>query len=226
MNAVDLIFNLDKHLNQWATDLGPWLYLLLFGIIFCETGLVVTPILPGDTLLFAVGALAASKDSALSLPFMIVLLWAAAVLGDAANYAVGLRVGPKVFASETSRLLNKKHLLRTQEFYQKHGGKTIVLARFIPILRTFAPFVAGIGKMKYRRFALFNLTGGLAWILTFSFLGYFFGNLPLVKNNFSFVIVAILLISALPVAMEYVRARREARSSSEAKPSPKEVVRP
>src|SRR2546422_5637152 len=131
MNAVDLIFNLDKHLNQWAMDLGPWLYLLLFGIIFCETGLVVTPILPGDTLLFAVGALAASKDSALSLPFMIVLLWAAAVLGDAANYAVGLRVGPKVFASETSRLLNKKHLLRTQEFYQKHGGNTIVLARFI-----------------------------------------------------------------------------------------------
>jgi len=205
---VDLFLHLDQHLNEWATRLGPWLNALLFMIVFCETGLVVTPFLPGDSLLFAVGALAATEGSPLNLPVIAVLLCIAAVAGDAVNYAIGYRVGPKVFTKERSRLFNKHHLERTQAFYEKHGGKTIVLARFIPIVRTFAPFVAGIGKMSYRRFAVFNVTGGVAWVLMFLLAGYFFGNLPAVKRNFHYVIVAIILISVVPVAWEWLRARR------------------
>jgi membrane-associated protein len=205
---VDYFLRLDVHLNEFATILGPWLYGLLFLIVFCETGLVVTPILPGDSLLFAVGALAASADSTLSITTLLSLLVAAAVLGDAVNYFAGYHIGPKVFKYETSWLLNKKHLVRTQQFYERHGRKTIILARFIPIVRTFAPFVAGIGKMEYRRFALYNVVGGVAWVTLFLLGGYFLGNLPQVKERFHIIIVAIVFISVLPMVFEYIMARR------------------
>jgi membrane-associated protein len=205
----DIFFHLDANLNAWAGMLGPWLYAVLFLIIFCETGLVVTPILPGDSLLFAVGALASIDNSPLSVSLLAVLLFMAAVVGDALNYSIGLRVGPKVFASEESRLFNKQHLVRTHQFYERYGGKTIILARFIPIIRTFAPFVAGIGKMGYPRFAMYNVVGGGAWVMAFLFGGYFFGNVPVVKRNFHYVIVAIIVISVMPPIIEYLRARRE-----------------
>jgi membrane-associated protein len=205
--------HLDVHLNEWATSLGPTLYLVLFLIVFCETGLVVTPFLPGDSLLFAVGTLAALDGSPLSLPIVIALLFTAAVIGDAVNYAIGARIGPKAFKSEQSLLFNKKHLLRTQAFYERHGGKTIIIARFVPIVRTFAPFVAGIGKMQYRRFLAFNLIGALAWVVLFTVLGYTFGNLPSVKKNFQYVILAIIVISMLPGAIEFVRERRRAQAA-------------
>lgn len=205
---IDVFLHLDKHLNDWAGRLGGGLYGLLFLIVFCETGLVVTPFLPGDSLLFAVGALCAIDGSPISLPTIIALLFAAAVLGDAVNYAIGRRLGPRVFKSEGSWLLNKKHLLRTQAFYEKHGGKTIIIARFMPIVRTFAPFVAGIGEMKYRRFFLFNVAGAGFWVVSFSTLGYFFGNVPAVKRNFTFVILAIIVISVLPGVIEFIRSRR------------------
>ncbi len=208
--AIDIFLHLDAHLNELAGSLGGGLYVVLFLIIFCETGLVVTPFLPGDSLLFAVGALAAIDGSALHLPVILILLTIAAVVGDAVNYAIGYRVGPKVFTSETSRLLNKQHLLRTQAFYEKYGGKTIILARFMPIVRTFAPFVAGIGQMRYPRFALFNVVGGIAWVASFTIAGYWFGNVPVVKRNFHFVIVAIIVISVMPPIIEYLRVRREA----------------
>jgi membrane-associated protein len=205
---IDIFLHLDKHLNEWAGSMGGWLYGLLFLIIFCETGLVVTPFLPGDSLLFAVGALCATDGSPISLPLVIALLFVAAVVGDAVNYQIGKRIGPAAFSSETSRLLNKKHLLRTQAFYEKHGGKTIIIARFMPIIRTFAPFVAGVGTMSYRRFFMFNVIGAAAWVTSFSVLGYFFGNVPVVKRNFTFVIGAIIVISVLPGVIEFLRARR------------------
>lgn len=206
--AIDIFLHLDAHLNEWAGMLGPWLYLLLFVIIFCETGLVVTPFLPGDSLLFAVGALASIEGSPINLPTMAILLCIAAVLGDAVNYAIGARVGPRVFTSETSWLLNRDHLRQTHEFYERHGGKTIILARFIPIIRTFAPFIAGIGKMGYTHFAVYNVTGGVVWVLSFLLGGFYFGNVPIVKRNFHVVIVAIIVISIMPPIIEYLRSRR------------------
>jgi membrane-associated protein len=211
--AIDIFLHLDTHLNDLAGSLGGWLNAVLFLIIFCETGLVVTPFLPGDSLLFAIGALAAIDGSPIHIPVIVTLLSIAAVAGDAVNYAIGYRVGPKVFTSETSRLLNKKHLLRTEAFYEKYGGKTIILARFMPVIRTFAPFVAGIGQMRYMRFALFNVTGGVAWVAAFTLAGYFFGNVPVVKRNFHFVIVAIIVISIMPPVFEFLRARREAAAA-------------
>ena len=208
-DVIDIFLHLDLHLNAWAGMLGPWLYLVLFLIIFCETGLVVTPFLPGDSLLFAVGALASVDGSSIRLPLLSVLLFGAAVAGDAVNYAIGSRIGPRVFSHSDSRLFNREHLIRTQRFYEKYGGKTIVLARFIPIIRTFAPFVAGIGTMAYPRFALFNVTGGALWVLSFLLGGFFFGNVPAVKQNFHYVIVAIIVISVMPPILEYLRARRE-----------------
>lgn len=207
-NFIDIFLHLDQHLNDWAGQLGPGLYLLLFLIVFCETGLVVTPFLPGDSLLFAVGALAASENSPIHVGLVSLLLIVAAIIGDAVNYAIGHRLGPKVFTKEDSWLLNKKHLLKTQRFYEKHGGKTIVFARFIPIIRTFAPFVAGIGKMKYRNFAIFNVMGALAWVLGFVFAGYMFGNLPFVKRNFQYVILAIIVLSVMPPVFEWLRSRK------------------
>ena len=208
---LDYFLHLDHHLNQAVATLGPWFYGLLFTIVFCETGLVVTPFLPGDSLLFAVGALAAAEGSPISLGLAIGLLIVAAVLGDAVNYAAGKRIGPAIFRREDSRWLNRKHLDEAQRFYEKYGAKTIVIARFVPIVRTFAPFVAGIGKMGYRRFAAYNVVGGVAWVLVFTLAGYFFGDLPWVKNNFHYVIVAILVLSIIPVIVEVVRNRRVPR---------------
>jgi membrane-associated protein len=216
---IDVFLHLDQHLNEWAVTLGPWLYALLFLIVFCETGLVVTPFLPGDSLLFAVGALASLDGSPIGLPQVGLLLIVAAVLGDAVNYSIGNYLGPAVFTSERSRLLNKQHLVRTQLFYEKHGGKTIFLARFVPIIRTFAPFIAGIGRMRYGYFATYNVTGAISWVLSFLLAGYFFGQLPAVKRNFQFVILGIIVISLIPVVTEFVRARRDAArgaASSEA----------
>jgi membrane-associated protein len=209
---IDVLLHLDKHLNEWAGQLGPWLYAVLFAIIFAETGLVITPFLPGDSLLFAVGALAATAGSPIDVTLVIVLLTIAAIVGDAVNYAIGRRIGPKIFSRESSRFLNKEHLLRAHRFYEKHGGKTIIIARFIPIIRTFAPFVAGIGQMGYRRFAMFNVVGGVVWVVGFTLLGYWFGNLPWVKRNFTIVILAIIVISVMPAVIEFWRARRHAKT--------------
>jgi len=202
---VDLFLHLDKHLNDIIGQYGTWTYLILFLIIFCETGLVVLPFLPGDSLLFAAGAFAALGS--LNVFWLFVLLSIAAIAGDTVNYWLGYWLGPKVFHREKSRFLNKKHLERTHAFYEKYGGKTIIIARFIPIVRTFAPFVAGIGSMTYWRFIAYNVIGGVAWVAICVFAGYKFGNLEVVKNNFSLVIVAIVLISVLPMLIEYVRHR-------------------
>src|SRR5262245_11634556 len=193
-HLIDIFLHLDKHLNDWAAQMGAGLYAVLFAVIFCETGLVVTPFLPGDSLLFAVGALAATDGSPINIAGVICVMYVAAVLGDAVNYSIGKRIGPRAFKSETSWLLNKKHLERTQAFYEKHGGKTIIIARFMPIIRTFAPFVAGIGQMRYRRFAAFNVVGAALWVCSFTILGYAFGNVPAVKKNFTFVIAAIIVL--------------------------------
>jgi len=210
MYLWDLFVHLDVHLAAMAQTLGPWLYVLLFAVIFCETGLVVTPILPGDSLLFAAGALAALDGSPLNVWLLGLLLFVAAVLGDASNYAIGKRMGPKVFAAEDSWLLNKKHLEHARAFYEKHGGKTIILARFIPIVRTFAPFVAGIGRMPYRRFGMFNVVGAFIWVWPFLLAGFWMGNQPVVKDNFHIIVVAIVIISVIPGVVEFIRAKRQA----------------
>jgi membrane-associated protein len=200
---------------KWLSGLAPWLeqvagdnlvlfYLLVFLIIFAETGLVVTPFLPGDSLLFALGAFAVRPESPANLPLLVVLLLVAAVAGDAVNYSIGYRVGPAVFRSEGSWFFNKKHLLRAQAFYEKYGGKTIILARFIPIVRTFAPFVAGVGKMAYRRFAFYNVIGAVLWVGICVGAGCLFGNWEPVRQHFELVIVAIVLLSVLPMAVEFV----------------------
>ena len=202
---VDFVLHLDQHLIELVRNYGAWTYGILFLIIFCETGLVVTPILPGDSLLFAVGAVSAT--GALDPLTVSVLLGVAAILGDTVNYAAGHWIGPVVFTREDSWLLNKQHLERTHRFYEKYGGKTIIFARFVPIIRTFAPFVAGIGKMAYSSFLAFNVVGGVVWIFAFVYAGYFFGNIPVVKENFSLVILAIIGISLLPAVIEFWRAR-------------------
>ena len=214
-DLLEIILHLDRHLLDLCTQYGAWVYAILFVIVFCETGLVVTPFLPGDSLLFAVGSLAAIN--ALDLTLSIVLLITAAILGDTVNYWIGDYVGPKVFHQENSRFLNKEYLVRTHRFYEKHGGKTIIIARFLPIIRTFAPFVAGIGSMTYKRFLMFNVVGGALWVLLFVPAGYFFGSVPFVKNNFSLVILALVLIPGIPSVVEVVRMqvkRRRARSQS------------
>ncbi|MCI0748151.1 MAG: DedA family protein [Verrucomicrobia subdivision 3 bacterium] len=205
---IDLGLHLDKHLDQLVLNYGPWVYAIIFLIVFCETGLVVTPFLPGDSLLFAIGALSARPDG-LNFAFAFVLLWVAAILGDTVNYWIGALVGPKVFHKRDSRWFNPKHLERTHAFYEKYGGKTIILARFLPIIRTFAPFVAGIGRMTYPRFLVYNVSGGLIWVVLFMAAGYFFGNAEIVKKNFSLVIIAIVVISTIPLFTEYLRHRRE-----------------
>ena len=200
----DLTAQLLEYINGLAANNLPWFYGLIFLIVFCETGLVVTPILPGDSLLFLLGSWAAAANSTISLPMLIVLLTVAAVVGDAVNYNIGYRLGPKVFKYESSWFFNKKHLLRAQAFYEKYGSKTIILARFVPIVRTFAPFVAGIGKMRYRQFFLYNVVGAVAWVLICVLSGYFFGVIPWVKEHFEAVMVAIVVISVLPMAVEFV----------------------
>ncbi|HWN97979.1 MAG TPA: DedA family protein [Blastocatellia bacterium] len=211
---IDLFLHLDRHLNDIIGQYGTWTYLILFLIVFCETGLVVTPFLPGDSLLFAAGTFAALGS--LNVFWLFVFLSLAAILGDTVNYWLGHWVGPKVFHRENVRFLNKEHLVRTHAFYEKYGGKTIIIARFIPIVRTFAPFVAGIGSMTYWRFIAYNVIGGVAWVAICIFAGYFFGNLEIVKKNFSLVIIAIVLISTLPMLIEYIRHRMSRSRDTEA----------
>ena len=210
--ALDLFLHLDRTLNAVAGRYQAWTYLLLFVIVFCETGLVVTPFLPGDSLLFAAGALAASTGSPLNVLVLLVLLVLAAFGGDNVNYFVGKFLGPRLFRSETSRLLRRDHLDRTHAFYERYGGKTIVLARFVPIVRTFAPFVAGLGAMTYRRFVVFSIGAAILWVGICVSAGYFFGSIPMVKNNFTLVVLAIVFISILPAIGELVRHRRLART--------------
>ena len=204
-NFIELFLHLDKHLNVIIQNYGVWTYLLLFVVIFCETGLVVTPLLPGDSLLFAAGTFAALGS--LKVEWLYILLSVAAIGGDTVNYWIGHYVGPKVFSKEDVRFLNKKYLDRTHEFYEKHGGKTIIIARFIPIIRTFAPFVAGIGRMSYLQFVVYNVVGGIIWVVLFVGAGYFFGNLPFVRRNFTIVILAIIFISVLPAVIEFLNQR-------------------
>jgi membrane-associated protein len=203
---VDLFLHLDRHLDEIVRSAGIWSYALLFAVVFCETGLVVTPFLPGDSLLFAVGAIAALGS--LELELIYPLLCLAAVLGDTVNYWIGARVGPRVFHYEGSAFFKREHLERTHRFYERHGGKTIIIARFVPIIRTFAPFVAGIGTMSYRRFFAYNVVGGVLWVTLFLGGGYAFGNLEVVRRHFTLVVVAIIGLSVLPILVEFVRQRR------------------
>ncbi|MCO6429504.1 MAG: DedA family protein [Deltaproteobacteria bacterium] len=210
MQLVDFILHIDKHLDVIMRDYGVWTYVILFVIVFCETGLVVTPFLPGDSLLFAAGALA--SRGALDVNTMAALLIIAAIIGDTVNYHIGYYLGPKVLSSPDSRIFKKQYLDRTQRFYEKYGGKTIVLARFVPIVRTFAPFLAGVGRMRYSYFVTYNILGAILWVAIFAYAGFFFGEIPAVKRNFTLVILAIIIISVLPIAFEYIKARKEAKN--------------
>ena len=201
-DLIDLFLHLDKHLNELILNYGVITYVILFLVVFAETGLVITPFLPGDSLLFAAGTFAALGSFDVALLFVIICI--AAILGDTVNYWIGHYFGPKVFQKE-SKFIKKEYLVRTHNFYEKHGGKTIIIARFIPIIRTFAPFVAGVGAMTYSKFILYNIVGGIAWVALFIFGGYFFGNIPVVKNNFSLVIIVIIFISILPGIIEFAR---------------------
>ena len=201
----DIVLHLDKHLQMLVQDYGVWVYLILFAIVFCETGLVVTPFLPGDSLLFVAGALAAAGG--MNVHLLVVLLIIAAIAGDAVNYSVGRYLGPKVFHNDGSRFLNRQYLEKAHAFYERHGGKTIIIARFIPIIRTYAPFVAGIGSMPYPRFALFNVIGAVIWVTSLAYAGYFFGNIPWVKSNLSLVIITIIILSILPAIFEILRQK-------------------
>jgi len=212
--AFDLFMHLDKHLNDFASAHQVGVYVLLGLVVFCETGLVVWPFLPGDSLLFAVGALAAATNSPISLPLMIVLLCVAANCGDVLNYTIGRTLGPKVFARESSWLLNKKHLEEAHGFYQKHGRKTIILARFVPIIRTFAPFVAGIGQMPFARFIGFSISGGILWVVLLSLAGFYFNHIEFVRTHFQLVVLAIVAISLVPVAVQALQARGRASDSA------------
>jgi len=211
INGIDLFLHLDRYLGELLHYFGAWTYVVIFLIIFCETGLVVTPILPGDSLLFGLGAFAANPylKGPLEVEWLFLTLSIAAVAGDTVNYSIGHYIGPKVFKNGESRFFKREYLERTHRFYERHGGKTIVIARFMPIIRTFAPFVAGIGEMTYARFISYNVIGGVAWIGVFIFGGYFFGNLPMIKNNFTLVIIGIIILSVLPGVIEYLRQRRE-----------------
>lgn len=211
---ISFIMHIDRHLVDIIREYGAMTYLIMFLIVFCETGLVVTPFLPGDSLIFALGALSAGRD--LNLAIISGVLAAAAILGDTVNYHIGKYAGPKVFNRESSRFFKKEHLMKTHAFYEKHGAITIIIARFIPIIRTFAPFVAGIGVMSYGRFIVYNITGGLLWVGLFISGGYLFGNLPVVRNNFTLVIMAIIVISVLPIVIEGYRTWKNGRTDLQA----------
>ena len=209
---IDLFLHLDVHLNELIVQYGAVVYIILFMVIFAETGFVVTPFLPGDSLLFAAGTFAAIGSLDVTLLFL--LLTIAAILGDTVNYWIGHYIGPKVFRKET-RFIKKKYLERTHNFYEKHGGKTIIIARFVPIIRTFAPFVAGVGAMTYSKFIFYNVVGGIVWVGIFVFGGYYFGNIPIVKNNFSLTVVVIIILSILPGVIEYFRHRKQSKIQPE-----------
>lgn len=214
LNLLSFFLHLDRHLAELAGQYGGWLYAILFLIVFCETGLVVTPFLPGDSLLFAAGALAALADSAMNIHLLFLLMAFAAIAGNTVNYSVGRYLGEKAFRPD-ARILKQDYLDRTHRFFERHGGKTIIITRFVPIVRTFAPFVAGAGGMRYGRFQGYNVAGGVAWTASFLYGGYFFGNLPFVKQNFSLVILAIILLSIMPGIVEYWRHRRAPAEVSE-----------
>ncbi len=203
---MDVVLHLDQHLQALVASHGAWIYLILFLIVFCETGLVVTPFLPGDSLLFVAGTVAAAGG--MDIHLLVLLLIIAAVLGDAVNYGVGHYIGPRIFSHSESRWLNPKHLQRAHDFYEKYGGKTIIIARFVPIIRTYAPFVAGAASMTYAKFALFNVSGAVLWVTSLGYAGYFFGNLPVIKNNLTLVIIGIIILSILPGVIEILRHRK------------------
>lgn len=209
---IDIVLHLDKHLDGLVAQFGPWLYVILFLIIFCETGLVVTPFLPGDSLLFAVGALAARPDG-LNFWILLVSLLLAAIIGDSVNYWIGHLLGDKL-QKKFPRLIKADHVKRTHDFYERYGGKTLIIARFVPIVRTFAPFVAGIGNMLYSRFMMFNISGAVLWICLLLSAGYFFGNLAIVRNNFSVVVLAIIILSILPAVIEFIRERKKLKQKA------------
>lgn len=217
----DIFLHIDEYLGEIVRTFGVWTYVILFLVIFAETGLVVTPFLPGDSLLFAAGAIAALVPDTLNIAVLIIVLIAAAILGDTVNYWIGHWVGPKAFSGKV-RFLKKEHLDRTNAFYEKHGGKTIILARFVPIVRTFAPFVAGIGAMNYSKFIVYNVVGGVAWVLIFTLLGYFFGNVPFIQQNFEYVIIAIVAISVLPAVWEFIAEKMRSRNELPVSTAPEE----
>ena len=207
MFLIDFILHIDRHLHQLASEYGLWVYGIVFLIVFCETGLVVLPLLPGDSLLFAAGSLASLPDSQLSPHLLFLGLSIAAILGDTLNYWIGKKIGPKVFASQESRFFKREYLDKTHAFYLKYGAKTIVIARFIPIIRTFAPFVAGVGKMPYRTFIFYNIIGAVMWVGSFIYAGFYFGQLPFVQTNFKLIILAIIVLSIMPPVIEYLKHR-------------------
>ncbi len=209
VNALDFFLHLDVHLGEWINNYGMWTYIILFAIIFAETGFVVTPFLPGDSLIFAASALAA--QTILDPWLIFAVLTVAGILGDSVNYAIGHTIGPRVF-KEDVRFLKREYLDKTHEFYEKHGGKTIILARFMPIIRTFAPFVAGVGAMTYHKFVIYNVIGAVAWVGLFTFLGYNFGNIPAVEENFTLVILGIIIVSVLPPIYEFLKERNKQKA--------------
>ena len=209
---VDFILHIDIHLTDMVALYGMWIYGILFIIIFCETGLVVTPFLPGDSLLFVAGALASLPNNDVNVHLAILILAAAAILGDASNYTIGRFFGVKLFSNPNSRIFKQSYLTKTHEFYEKHGGKTIILARFVPVIRTFAPFVAGMGHMSYRHFALYNITGGTIWVVLFSYTGYIFGGLEIVQNNLKLLIILIIVLSILPAIIEVWKNKRKKKN--------------
>ncbi|BEN21904.1 membrane protein [Serratia marcescens] len=207
---IDFILHIDVHLAELVAQYGMWVYAILFLILFCETGLVVTPFLPGDSLLFVAGALAALPTNDLNVHTMVALMVVAAILGDAVNYTIGRLFGEKLFSNPNSKIFRRSYLDKTHQFYEKHGGKTIILARFVPIVRTFAPFVAGMGHMSYRHFAAYNVIGALVWVLLFTYAGYLFGDLPVVQENLKLLIVGVIIVSILPGVIEIWRHKRAA----------------
>jgi membrane-associated protein len=213
---IDILIHVDRYISQFIDQFGIWTYLVLFLVIFAETGLVITPFFPGDSLLFAAGAIAAIGD--LNIINLFLLLSLAAFLGNLSNYWIGYKIGPEIFKKERSRLFNKNYLNRTHEFYEKHGSITIVIARFMPFIRTFAPFVAGIGKMTYFKFLIYSLVGSVMWVALFLFGGYYFGNISVVKENFSLVIIAIIVISLIPAAISYIHSRKGSKASATGEP--------
>lgn len=217
-HLIDFILHAENHLVWFIQNYGIWIYGLLFAIIFCETGLVVTPFLPGDSLLFAVGALAARPDMGLHVEIVLPLLLAAGILGDSVNYSMGKWIGPRVFHFESTRFFNRDHLLKAHAFYEKYGGRAIILARFVPIIRTFAPFVAGVGTMNYVKFLIYNVTGAVLWVGLFTGAGYLFGNMPLVQKNMKIVILGIIIVSVLPIVWEIGKAWMEKRSNANPQP--------
>ena len=211
--AIDFVLHIDVHMAELVAQYGMWIYAILFVIIFCETGLVVTPFLPGDSLLFVAGALAALPTNGLNVHLLALAMAFAAILGDAANYTIGRFFGERLFRNPNSKIFKQSYLEKTHHFYEKHGGKTIILARFVPIVRTFAPFVAGMGHMSYRHFASYNIIGGVVWVALFSYAGYLFGGLEVVQRNLKLLIVLIIFISLVPMAVEIWRNKRKAKKT-------------